>query len=1351
LLTRLGYYADKLLEMGWLWAAVAVPLFFNVYSSRVFEPDKIAMIVRSTATIMVVLWLIKLIEGGWSAASRSDAPTRMGRASAAMQGAAERGLPPWLGFLRVPMVVPILVYALVYLFSSILTMTPDATWWGSYQRLQGFYSQISYMTLGLAIIGNMRTRKQAERLVNFIILTSIPVAFYGLLQANRLDPLPWAGDTATRVASSMGNAIFVAAWLIMAVPYTLYRFFVGTSEMLAARNAAYEEVEVVEDGRRRPARRPVYFGPDYGWALIANVVGILLVSLFVFMAMLRIVAGLAFPDAAFWWAVPFALVVFYLTCWGIEWLASRRDDPLQKTYLAIIGGLMFFTGIFGLALKWSTKDGQSAQIEFQGDGFFWILFFLLGWGAIAGLAYSFGGTYEENQGRRFGLFPVVLNLCYEIIFVIVADRDNPLRGVMWALFFTFAWGALTALAYFFGEQSEENADPRRGIVALASNTGYALLIGVQLLCIYLTQSRGPWLGIGMGILVFAAALFFVGRNRDVRWMARTGGIVSSIALAIALPIIALNIFTNTLNVGLPTAITELPVVGRAIDRLSTLTRTEDGTGKVRTLIWQGATALIASDPARAVIGYGPEAMYVVYNKFYPAELAHWELRNATPDRSHNVEFDHVVSMGVIGLAAYYFIIAAFYWYGLRILKRARNTRDLLLGIALISALTAHFIEIQTGIQIASTWTYFYLTIGLMIAFGYNITGYLREDGVGGLEPALANGRATATDGAANGGSVAQAELKQTVLASGAAPRKGTVVAAADPKDGNTRAATTTVASTARKAGQPATTATAPGRGGRPTTPMTGGRGSGQGQGPDARRRPPQGQNVRIQSGASEEDWSRNPAMLIIYAVLALAALAFIWTVNVATVQADTYYKQGQAFDGAGIYLSNDDRNSIAKYDKAIALQPNQDYYYLFRGRAYLEFSKTVDEQLKDSTQEVKDQNRTRFLQLAEASLTRARDLNPMNTDHYANLGRLYLYWSDNQGGRDPSKSGLSVQNFEFAVEHSPGNAGLYDELAVAYSRNNQFDKAAATLRQSQQVDNLYARTPFILGQLLQDRATAVKDAITTGAPLPTGGETDYNKLLIQAGQAFSDSISLDPAFFVDNGMQGRVDYMLEATQPFTDVKHGTVIDTSPARNVMTDTIAMAYQQLIPVNEKKLADALRARGVYNGQDNLVPATVLSDLWARQDWADVRPAEYTKSWIDNEIQTLARNAVVPYAALGYIKFKLYNPASNVLTPERQQLLAEATANYDRAVALDPSNYFNQKNLGSLYVERAQHELNAKQCAPALQTLDLGLLHLTAALTVVEAQPDVDQDATKKQDHDQIRNDVASAQNLKTKPCP
>ena len=42
--TKLSVFCDRLLEAGWLLALVVAPLFFNVYSSRVFEPDKLAWV-----------------------------------------------------------------------------------------------------------------------------------------------------------------------------------------------------------------------------------------------------------------------------------------------------------------------------------------------------------------------------------------------------------------------------------------------------------------------------------------------------------------------------------------------------------------------------------------------------------------------------------------------------------------------------------------------------------------------------------------------------------------------------------------------------------------------------------------------------------------------------------------------------------------------------------------------------------------------------------------------------------------------------------------------------------------------------------------------------------------------------------------------------------------------------------------------------------------------------------------------------------------------------------------------------------------------------------------------------------
>src|SRR4029453_12560388 len=119
----------------------------------------------------------------------------------------------------------------------------------------------------------------------------------------------------------------------------------------------------------------------------------------------------------------------------------------------------------------------------------------------------------------------------------------------------------------------------------------------------------------------------------------------------------------------------LPFFGR----LSSVIQTDSGTNAVRVLIWDGDVKLVSPHPAlqippdmrpdafnpiRLLVGYGPESMYVAYNPFYPPVLAHFEARNASPDRSHNETWDSLVITGVVGFLTYMFLFGSFFYYGL---------------------------------------------------------------------------------------------------------------------------------------------------------------------------------------------------------------------------------------------------------------------------------------------------------------------------------------------------------------------------------------------------------------------------------------------------------------------------------------------------------------------------------------------------------------------------------------------------------------------------------------------------------------------------------------------------------------
>ncbi|MAT97394.1 MAG: hypothetical protein CL608_09655 [Anaerolineaceae bacterium] len=212
--TKLSRWCDGLIEVGWLFVVIAVPLFFNIHSDRVFEPDKLTLM-RSIAVVMGAAWLVKFID------------LRQWRQVARLRWRAEDS------FWRMPFLLIVTLLALVYIVSTFFSVTPSVSWAGSYQRLQGTYTTLAYIVIFGTTIATMRTRAQVRRFVTAVIITSIPIAFYGLLQHFDLDPLPWAGDVTVRVAGHMGNAIFIAAYLIMAVPLTVARIIASFSSILS--------------------------------------------------------------------------------------------------------------------------------------------------------------------------------------------------------------------------------------------------------------------------------------------------------------------------------------------------------------------------------------------------------------------------------------------------------------------------------------------------------------------------------------------------------------------------------------------------------------------------------------------------------------------------------------------------------------------------------------------------------------------------------------------------------------------------------------------------------------------------------------------------------------------------------------------------------------------------------------------------------------------------------------------------------------------------------------------------------------------------------------------------------------
>ena len=278
----------------------------------------------------------------------------------------------------------------------------------------------------------------------------------------------------------------------------------------------------------------------------------------------------------------------------------------------------------------------------------------------------------------------------------------------------------------------------------------------------------------------------------------------------------------------------------------------------------------------------------------------------------------------------------------------------------------------------------------------------------------------------------------------------------------------------------------------------------------------------------------NPPMLIGYLAMGLVALWLMINVNVGVVKADMFYKQGLGLDNASQWWS-----SITPYDAALKLAPNEDFYYLFLGRAYMEWAKNRASFPKNLPANLNADVPT-LLANAEAVLLKAANLNPMNTDHYANLGRLYVFWSEQT--KDVGKMGQGVAAYEKAHALSPGNAQIWNELGLAYMKAGNYGKAVEALRGSIAMDDRYALSYFVLGEI--DRTQAAQPGVTV---------TDTQQLAEEATQAYAKAVSLDPNQIQDNAFEQRMTW-LSNTHTITPViaAYTTIVSNTQKASASAD-------------------------------------------------------------------------------------------------------------------------------------------------------------------------------------------------------
>jgi tetratricopeptide (TPR) repeat protein len=982
--SKLNQYCDGLIESAWLAAVILVPLFFNIFSSRIFEPDKITLL-RSLALLTLLAWIVKLIDQGgiqWDRLKPQNSAREL--------------------FRKIPILIPVAGLGVIYVISTIFSVVPRTSLLGSYQRLQGTYTTFSYLVIFAAMIANLRKRTQVERLITLMILVSLPIALYGVLQKYQIDPVPWGGNTSRRIAANMGNSIFVAAFLIMVLPLALGRIVQSFGAILKA-----------EEG------------------LLAHVAR---------------ATGYVFISALL-------LIAIYL---------SGSRGPA----LGLMAGLFFLALL--LSLHWRKR---------------WMTFSILG-GALA-----------------LGVFLLVFNI-----------PNGPLEGLR----------QQPAIGRF-GKLLDPESNT--ALVRQYIWEGAAKLVAPHEPLEYPDGSQDkfnilrPLIGYGPESMYVAYNPFYVpdlahvekrnaspDRSHNETWdsLVITGGI----GLLAYLSLISLIFYYGLKWIGLLNDETQHKVF-------------------IASLLIGGLVGAIGFPLWRGIeyIGVG-------------------------------------LPFGMLGgLLAYIAISALFFDYDPPA-NGEQELRNLTL-IVLLAAIVAHFVEINFGIAIAATRTYFWVFTGLLVLLGYILPLYgeyqqeayaevrIISDTNGGSNSSRSKNSRRGRRGGRGREERGSIDLSLGGLRSILIPGllSGLILGTlgydfiSNPK-GITKPLELLWISLTRlpnrnfavSFGILAMLLTT----GIIMAVILASESSNQDDGSWLKRLAAifgvslvvgiifwlwhSGALISITATAASDmqgiltqvnrytglltnfylyafllvfglalfipaEWpSQNWSPKYLGLIGAPVALALLFGLasytNLRTIQADISFKLADPFTRPGQWPV-----AISIYDQANELAPNEDYYYLFLGRAYLEHARS----LQDPSE------RDAVISQAEEDLLQARELNPLNTDHTANLARLYSLWasfSEDPGDRQ-IKAEVSDQYFSTAVTLSPNNARIWDEWGLLYLNIlNQPQGALDRFQHALQIDSEYHWTHGLLGEYYTRMAQSLDNP------------SEKSQALMQADQHFEKALEL---------------------------------------------------------------------------------------------------------------------------------------------------------------------------------------------------------------------------------------------------
>ena len=218
-------WCNRFIKSGFYLLFGIVPLLLTPWNYELFEYNKM-MGVYIVTSFIVTSWVIKMLEQ------------------------------KEFKIAKTPLDIPIVLFLISQLVSSLFSMDPHVSWFGYYSRFNGgMWSVVSYVLLYYAFVSNtdvfgatsspsdvsgikyqVSGKKQGKqkailpilpttspiiRLLKTSLFTATIIAAYGVLERLGIDKHIWVQDVQSRVFSTLGQPNWLAAYLVALIPLAM--------------------------------------------------------------------------------------------------------------------------------------------------------------------------------------------------------------------------------------------------------------------------------------------------------------------------------------------------------------------------------------------------------------------------------------------------------------------------------------------------------------------------------------------------------------------------------------------------------------------------------------------------------------------------------------------------------------------------------------------------------------------------------------------------------------------------------------------------------------------------------------------------------------------------------------------------------------------------------------------------------------------------------------------------------------------------------------------------------------------------------------------------------------------------